>query len=113
MVSGMDLRGWADRSGAALIVAPDAPFDSINCAPGRCSTRCAPPTSPSPIWRGWPTTIAAIPRWSSHFGAPAWVLDELAAAGFDLFATATNHALDHSTSGLLETIEALEARGLW
>ena len=34
------------------------------------------------------------------------------AAGFDLFATATNHALDYSISGLLHTIEALEARGL-
>ena len=48
----------------------------------------------------------------SHFGAPAWVLDELVAAGFDLFATATNHALDYSISGLVHTIEALEARGL-
>jgi poly-gamma-glutamate synthesis protein (capsule biosynthesis protein) len=48
----------------------------------------------------------------SHFGAPAWVLDELSDAGFDLFATATNHALDYSISGLVHTIEALEARGL-
>jgi poly-gamma-glutamate capsule biosynthesis protein CapA/YwtB (metallophosphatase superfamily) len=40
------------------------------------------------------------------------VLDELTAAGFDLFATATNHALDYSISGLLHTIEAMEARGL-
>jgi hypothetical protein len=44
----------------------------------------------------------------SHFGAPSWVLDELAAAGFDLFATATNHALDYSISGLVHTIEALD-----
>ena len=36
----------------------------------------------------------------SHFGAPAWVLDELVEAGFGLFATATNHALDYSISGL-------------
>jgi poly-gamma-glutamate capsule biosynthesis protein CapA/YwtB (metallophosphatase superfamily) len=48
----------------------------------------------------------------SHFGAPAWVLDELVEAGFDLFATATNHALDYGVSGLVHTIEALEARGL-
>jgi poly-gamma-glutamate capsule biosynthesis protein CapA/YwtB (metallophosphatase superfamily) len=40
------------------------------------------------------------------------VLDELVAAGFDLFATATNHALDYSISGLVHTIGALEARGL-
>ena len=54
----------------------------------------------------------ALESGGSHFGAPAWVLDELVAAGFDLFATATNHALDYSISGLLHTMEALEARGL-
>ena len=54
----------------------------------------------------------ALESGGSHFGAPAWVLDELVAAGFDLFATATNHALDYSISGLVHTIEALEARGL-
>ena len=45
----------------------------------------------------------ALESGGSHFGAPAWVLDELVAAGFDLFATATNHALDYSISGLLHT----------
>jgi poly-gamma-glutamate synthesis protein (capsule biosynthesis protein) len=54
----------------------------------------------------------ALESGGSHFGAPAWVLDELAEAGFDLFATATNHCLDYGISGLLHTIEALEARGL-
>jgi len=54
----------------------------------------------------------ALESGGSHFGAPAWVLDELTAAGFDLFAAATNHALDYSISGLVHTIEALEARGL-
>jgi poly-gamma-glutamate synthesis protein (capsule biosynthesis protein) len=54
----------------------------------------------------------ALESGGSHFGAPVWVLDELSAAGFDLFATATNHALDYSISGLVHTIEALEARGL-
>ena len=48
----------------------------------------------------------------SHFGAPAWVLDELVDAGFDLFATATNHSLDYGVSGLLHTLEAMESRGL-
>src|SRR5215813_6472767 len=52
----------------------------------------------------------ALDSGGSHFGAPAWVLDELTEAGFDLFATATNHALDYSISGLVHTIEALEAR---
>jgi poly-gamma-glutamate synthesis protein (capsule biosynthesis protein) len=54
----------------------------------------------------------ALESGGSHFGAPAWVLDELVEAGFSLFATATNHALDYSISGLLHSIEAMEARGL-
>ena len=54
----------------------------------------------------------ALESGGSHFGAPAWVLDELTDAGFGLFATATNHALDYSISGLLHMIEAMEARGL-
>ena len=54
----------------------------------------------------------ALESGGSHFGAPAWVLDELVEAGFDLFATATNHALDYSISGLLHSIEAMETRGL-
>jgi poly-gamma-glutamate capsule biosynthesis protein CapA/YwtB (metallophosphatase superfamily) len=48
----------------------------------------------------------------SHFGAPARVLDELAQAGFDLFAMATNHSLDYSISGLLHAIDAVQIRGL-
>lgn len=48
----------------------------------------------------------------SHFGAPAWVLDELTDAGFNLFATATNHCGDYGISGLLQSIEAMEHRGL-
>ncbi|SKA39413.1 poly-gamma-glutamate synthesis protein (capsule biosynthesis protein) [Enhydrobacter aerosaccus] len=54
----------------------------------------------------------ALESGGSHFGAPAWVLDELRVAGFDLFATATNHSLDYGVSGLLHTLEALEGRGL-
>ena len=54
----------------------------------------------------------ALEGGGSHFGAPAWVVDELLAAGFDLFATATNHSLDYSISGLLHSIEAMEARGI-
>ena len=48
----------------------------------------------------------------THFGAPAWVLDELTEGGFDLFAMATNHCLDYGISGLLRSIEAMEARHL-
>src|SRR4051812_28455361 len=54
----------------------------------------------------------ALESGGSHFGAPSWVLDELQEAGFDLFATATNHCLDYSISGLLHSIEAMEARRL-
>ncbi|MBS0540183.1 MAG: CapA family protein [Proteobacteria bacterium] len=54
----------------------------------------------------------ALESGGSHFGAPAWVLDELSEAGFGLFAAATNHALDYGVAGLVHTIEALEARGL-
>jgi poly-gamma-glutamate capsule biosynthesis protein CapA/YwtB (metallophosphatase superfamily) len=54
----------------------------------------------------------ALESGGSHFGAPSWVLDELVEAGFGLFATATNHCLDYSISGLLHSIEAMEARGL-
>ena len=54
----------------------------------------------------------ALESGGSHFGAPAWVLDELTDAGFDLFAMAHNHSLDYSISGLLRAIEAMERRGL-
>ncbi|MBR0665806.1 CapA family protein [Roseomonas hellenica] len=54
----------------------------------------------------------ALESGGSHFGAPAWVLDELTEAGFSLFATATNHCLDYGISGLRAGIDALERRGL-
>src|SRR5437868_4630766 len=54
----------------------------------------------------------ALESGGSHFGAPSWVLDELTEAGFSLFATATNHSLDYSISGLLQSLAAMEARGL-
>src|ERR1700746_4125478 len=54
----------------------------------------------------------ALEGGGSHFGAPSWVIDELTAAGFDLFATATNHSLDYSISGLVHSIEAMESRGV-
>jgi poly-gamma-glutamate synthesis protein (capsule biosynthesis protein) len=48
----------------------------------------------------------------SHFGAPAWVVDELTEAGFDLFAFATNHCLDYGIAGLLASMGALDERGV-
>ncbi|KAB8123138.1 CapA family protein [Komagataeibacter medellinensis] len=54
----------------------------------------------------------ALESGGSHFGAPSWVIDELCDAGFDLFATATNHSLDYSISGLRAAMEAMQAREL-
>ncbi len=54
----------------------------------------------------------ALESGGSHFGAPAWVLDDLAEAGFNLFATAHNHALDYSIAGLRHALAAMNARGL-
>ena len=48
----------------------------------------------------------------SHFGAPAWVLDDLIEAGFGMFATATNHTLDYSIKGLEYALDQLDKRGL-
>ena len=54
----------------------------------------------------------ALESGGSHFGAPSWVLDELVDAGFNLFATATNHSLDYSISGLEYALEQLNRRSL-
>ena len=54
----------------------------------------------------------AVESGGSHFAAPEWVLDELAALGFDLYACANNHALDYSLSGLLATVDVLDRRGV-
>lgn len=47
-----------------------------------------------------------------HMAARSWVIDELVAMGFDLFATAHNHALDYGVRGVLATIERLDARAV-
>ncbi|GBQ67111.1 poly-gamma-glutamate biosynthesis like protein [Ameyamaea chiangmaiensis NBRC 103196] len=52
----------------------------------------------------------ALDMGGTHFGASSWVVDELAEAGFDLFAAATNHSLDYSISGLRKTMEVLDQR---
>ncbi|MBU6497800.1 MAG: CapA family protein [Rhodospirillales bacterium] len=54
----------------------------------------------------------ALESGGSHFGAPEWVLDELVEAGFDLFATATNHSLDYGIAGLKHALAALDRRRL-
>jgi len=59
-------------------------------------------------FRGYP----AVESGGTHLAAGAWVLEELTAMGFNLFACANNHSLDYSIEGLLATIEALESRDL-
>jgi poly-gamma-glutamate capsule biosynthesis protein CapA/YwtB (metallophosphatase superfamily) len=59
-------------------------------------------------YRGYP----AVESGGSHFAAHAWVVDELVAMGFDLFACAHNHALDYSIEGLLATLETLDRKGV-
>ncbi|TIP23107.1 MAG: CapA family protein [Mesorhizobium sp.] len=54
----------------------------------------------------------ALDSGGSHFGAPSWVLDELVEAGFDMFATSTNHSLDYSISGLIYALDQLNRRQL-
>lgn len=54
----------------------------------------------------------ALESGGSHFGAPAWVLDELVEGGFDLFSTANNHSLDYGISGLHAMHEQMKKREL-
>src|SRR2546430_2975978 len=56
-------------------------------------------------YRGDPTLESG----GSHFGAPARGLDELVAAGFDLFAPPPHPALHYFISGPFHTIPAAEA----
>ncbi|MBO1075437.1 CapA family protein [Roseomonas marmotae] len=72
----------------------DVAFTNLECLPNG--------------YRGDP----ALESGGSHFAAPPWVIDELVDAGFDLFATATNHCLDYSISGLLAAKEELDRRGV-
>ncbi len=47
-----------------------------------------------------------------HMAGHPWVLDELIAMGFVLFATATNHSLDYSIEGLLAMMNELDRRNI-
>ncbi|HEY8611361.1 MAG TPA: CapA family protein [Roseomonas sp.] len=72
----------------------DVAFTNLECLPNG--------------YRGDP----ALESGGSHFAAPPWVIDELVEAGFGLFATATNHCLDYSISGILAAKEELDRRGV-
>ena len=62
-----------------------------------------------------PNNFAGYPVEESggaHLGAHEWVLDELLAAGINLFATPNNHSLNYAIPGLLALIDILDRRGL-
>jgi poly-gamma-glutamate capsule biosynthesis protein CapA/YwtB (metallophosphatase superfamily) len=54
----------------------------------------------------------AVEAGGAHLGTHSWVLDELIAMGFNLYACANNHSLDFSIEGLLAAIEVLDDRGV-
>jgi poly-gamma-glutamate capsule biosynthesis protein CapA/YwtB (metallophosphatase superfamily) len=58
-----------------------------------------------------PAIPEVIPK-AIRLAAPEWVLDELVGLGFSAFGLANNHAYDFTASGLQETIEVFERRGL-
>jgi poly-gamma-glutamate synthesis protein (capsule biosynthesis protein) len=47
-----------------------------------------------------------------HLGVHEFVIDELDDMGFNLFNVANNHSVDYTFIGLMDTLEALELRGL-
>ena len=48
----------------------------------------------------------------TYMQSPPWVADELTWAGFDAFATATNHAFDYSHGGMMATVRELDQRNI-
>lgn len=56
--------------------------------------------------------IASSEYGGMHLGVPEFVLDELSGMGFNLFNVANNHSADYTFIGLLDTLDALDARGL-
>jgi poly-gamma-glutamate capsule biosynthesis protein CapA/YwtB (metallophosphatase superfamily) len=58
-----------------------------------------------------PAIPEVIPK-AIRLAAPEWVLDELVDLGFSAFGLANNHAYDFTATGLEETIDVFERRGL-
>lgn len=48
----------------------------------------------------------------TYMRAPPWVADELSWMGFDMFAAATNHAMDYTHGGMEATMRELETRNI-
>ena len=88
--------GRYDFSG---VLAPVAPLISAaDLAICHLETPVAPPGGP---YRGYP-----------RFAVQPEIVDALAGAGYDLCSTASNHALDDGTDGLVRTLVALDAAGI-
>lgn len=59
-----------------------------------------------------PPVIPSSEYGGMHLGAEEFVLDELSWIGFNMFNIAHNHAIDYTFHGMLDTINALQKRGL-
>ncbi|WP_409330617.1 CapA family protein [Trujillonella humicola] len=101
-------QGRALTSGAELpgggydfspVLAPIAPIVSAaDLAVCHLETPVAPPGGP---YSGYP-----------RFAVQPEIVDALAAAGYDLCSTASNHSLDAGTAGLVRTLDALDGAGI-
>lgn len=72
--------------------------ESSDLAICHLETPVAPPAGP---FAGYP-----------EFSVPPQVLDSLVRTGYDACSTASNHTLDNGTTGMLRTLDALDAAGL-
>ncbi|MFB6157733.1 MAG: CapA family protein [Haloferacaceae archaeon] len=63
-------------------------------------------------YEGHPAAESVAHFSGTYLRGPPWVADELADAGFDLFAAASNHTGDYSHGGMRATMRALEERDL-
>jgi poly-gamma-glutamate synthesis protein (capsule biosynthesis protein) len=81
------------------VLAPVAPLvEAADLAICHLETPVAPEGGP---YRGYPS-----------FAVQPEIVDALAGAGYDLCSTASNHALDDGTEGVVRTLDVLEAAGI-
>ncbi|WP_396890989.1 CapA family protein [Natronomonas sp.] len=59
-------------------------------------------------FEGYPAATSG----GTYMRSPPWVADELAWAGFDACAAATNHAFDYSHDGMIATMRELDRRAM-
>lgn len=63
-------------------------------------------------YEGSPASADVAPFSGTYLRGAPWVADELEAAGFDLFAAASNHSGDYSHGGMEATMRELDERDL-